>query len=101
MPPIGLLAGADSSRDPSAAAGGDQPGFAEVMIKNREVVKAHRAIGQLEVVHRAGAQTGFDKVFQVVPQYPKQPPNGNGRSISSINSYRASNCSSTFHGLPY
>ena len=42
------------------------------MIENREaVVKTDCAIGQLEVVHRAGAQTGFDKVFQVVPPIPE------------------------------
>ena len=42
------------------------------MIKNREaVVKAHRAIRQLEVVHCAGAQARFDKVFQVVPPIPE------------------------------
>ena len=65
MPPVGLLTGAGFIAGTiGGEAGGDQPSFAEVMIEDGEaVVKPNGAIRQLEVVHRAGTQAGFHKIF--------------------------------------
>jgi hypothetical protein len=50
-----------------AEAGGDEPGFGEVMIENDEtVVEADMAVGQFEIVDGAAREFGFNEVFQVV-----------------------------------
>jgi D-mannonate dehydratase len=47
--------------------GRDNPRLAQPMIEHHQtVVKAHRAIGQLEVVDGASRQTRLDEVLQVV-----------------------------------
>jgi hypothetical protein len=79
-----------TARAVGVQAGRDDEGFSEVMVEDDQaVVKAGVAIGQFEVVDGAARQFWFDKIFQVVAPMPKQPPSGNGRSISSSNSQRA------------
>ena len=66
--------------------------------KSRGCRKSPPPIGQLEIVHCAGAQAGSTKFFRSYPSN-QTATQWKGKSISSINSYRQQ-LLKQFHGLP-
>ena len=90
VPPVGSLACAGFvARAIGGEAGGDEPGFAEVMVEDGEaVVKANGAVRQFEVVHSVRAKAGFHKIFQVVTPIAKAAAEREGE-VNLINDFVA------------
>ena len=90
-----------TARTVGIQAGGNDPGFAEVMVEhNQAVVKADVAIGQFEVVDGAAREFRLGEIFQIVAPVTKTAAERK-RQVNFIQQFIARHeASSSCHGLP-